>query len=87
LFYVIEKIYYLLLRNSSLLPHIPIHIGLTVLPETAKCFHGTKVAYGILVQLALEEKFEGLQQFTEALNFLGLPTCLSDFDVDFSNTF
>ncbi len=35
-----------------------IHNGLTRLAETHEQLHGNKVAYGILVQLALEEKFE-----------------------------
>jgi uncharacterized oxidoreductase len=30
-----------------------VHNGLTVLPQTDKFLHGTKVAYGILVQSAL----------------------------------
>ncbi len=30
-----------------------VHNGLTVLPQTEKFLHGTKVAYGILVQSAL----------------------------------
>jgi uncharacterized oxidoreductase len=73
-------------RYTRLAAAHTIHNGLTVLPETAKFLHGTKVAYGILVQLALEEKFEALQQLAEALKALGLPTRLSDLDVEFSDT-
>ncbi|MEI7431556.1 MAG: oxidoreductase [Betaproteobacteria bacterium] len=72
-------------RYTRLAAAHTIHNGLTVLPETAKFLHGTKVAYGILVQLALEEKFEALQQLARALKVLGLPTCLSELDVEFSD--
>ncbi|MBS1154577.1 MAG: 3-dehydroquinate synthase [Proteobacteria bacterium] len=60
-----------------------IHNGLTVLPETAGFLHGAKVAYGILVQLALEEKHDELQRLSEALAELGLPTKLAQLNVDF----
>ncbi|MGG3471668.1 iron-containing alcohol dehydrogenase family protein [Neobacillus pocheonensis] len=33
-----------------------IHNGLTVIPETHEAYHGEKVAYGILVQLVLENR-------------------------------
>lgn len=59
-----------------------IHNGLTVLPETARFLHGAKVAYGILVQLALEEKHDDLHHLVIALAQLGLPTKLAQLNVD-----
>lgn len=63
-----------------------IHNGLTVLPETARFLHGAKVAYGILVQLALEKRHDELQRLDAALQKLGLPRRLGDLDVDFTQT-
>ena len=63
-----------------------IHNGLTVLPETARFLHGAKVAYGILVQLALEERHDELKHLDASLSELGLPRRLGDLDVDFTQT-
>ncbi|VFS02181.1 iron-containing alcohol dehydrogenase [Escherichia coli] len=41
-----------------------VHNGLTVLPQTEKFLHGTKVAYGILVQSALLGQDDVLAQLT-----------------------
>ena len=62
-----------------------IHNGLTVLPQTAKFLHGAKVAYGILVQLALEERNDELQRLDTALTTLGLPRKLADLGVALAN--
>ncbi|EHK2845056.1 hydroxycarboxylate dehydrogenase HcxA, partial [Escherichia coli] len=43
-----------------------VHNGLTVLPQTEKFLHGTKVAYGILVQSALLGQDDVLAQLTGA---------------------
>ncbi|VTN14909.1 Glycerol dehydrogenase [Raoultella terrigena] len=43
-----------------------VHNGLTVLPQTEKFLHGTKVAYGILVQSALLGQDEVLAQLVAA---------------------
>jgi glycerol dehydrogenase len=51
-----------------------IHNGLTVVPETHHAYHGEKVAYGILVQLVMEDRPQ--QEIDEILNFykeVGLP--------------
>ena len=61
-----------------------IHNGLTVLTETATILHGAKVAYGILVQLALENREEELLRLDAALGTLGLPRRLADLGVDYS---
>lgn len=64
-----------------------VHNGLTHLTATKQfpTLHGEKVAYGILVQLRLEEMIQGSQLAIAArqqlLNFyqsIGLPTCLHD---------
>lgn len=43
-----------------------IHNGLTHLPQSKRTLHGEKVAYGILVQLRLEELVQGSQLATSA---------------------
>lgn len=62
-----------------------VHNGLTHLPMAQSSLHGEKVAYGILVQLRLEELVQGNQLATTArqqlLRFyqdIGLPLTLSD---------
>lgn len=59
-----------------------IHNGLTTLPQTDRFLHGTKVAYGILVQSALLGQDDVLQQLTEAFARFNLPTKLAQLDVD-----
>ncbi|MCV9879990.1 oxidoreductase [Brenneria izbisi] len=59
-----------------------VHNGLTVLPQTEKFLHGTKVAYGILVQSALLGDDATLHQLHDAFKVLGLPTSLAALDVD-----
>lgn len=70
-------------RYTRLAAAHSIHNGLTVLPETGEFLHGTKVAYGILVQLALEEKDDELAQLAASLENLGLPTRLAELNVDY----
>lgn len=60
-----------------------IHDGLTILPGTHKYFHGEKVAFGTLVQLALENAPK--EEMKEVLSFcisVGLPVCLKDIGVE-----
>jgi len=59
-----------------------VHNGLTVLPQTEKFLHGTKVAYGILVQSALLGQDEVLAQLTAAYQRFNLPTTLAQLEVD-----
>ncbi|MCL6408720.1 iron-containing alcohol dehydrogenase, partial [Dickeya dadantii] len=59
-----------------------VHNGLTVLPQTERFLHGTKVAYGILVQSALLGDSETLLQLKAAFKVFGLPTSLAELDVD-----
>lgn len=51
-----------------------VHNGLTILPQTDKFLHGTKVAYGILVQSALLGQDDVLAQLINARQRFNLPT-------------
>ena len=62
-----------------------VHNGLTVLPQTAHFLHGTKVAYGILVQCALLGQTDTLRQLKAAFRVFGLPVSLAELDVDISD--
>lgn len=62
-----------------------VHNGLTHLPHHQDSLHGEKVAYGILVQLRLEEMLQGSQlamaarhQLLAFYRQIGLPTTLAD---------
>lgn len=62
-----------------------VHNGLTVLPQTDKYLHGTKVAYGILVQSALLGQNDVLAQLVAAYQRFNLPTTLRELEVDINN--
>ncbi|RHX75589.1 oxidoreductase, partial [Lactobacillus helveticus] len=62
-----------------------VHNGLTVLPQTEKYLHGTKVAYGILVQSALLGQDDVLAQLVTAYQRFNLPTRLRELEVDINN--
>ncbi|EFI9105840.1 hydroxycarboxylate dehydrogenase HcxA [Escherichia coli] len=62
-----------------------VHNGLTVLPQTEKFLHGTKVAYGILVQSALLGQDDVLAQLTGVYQRFHLPTTLAELEVDINN--
>lgn len=62
-----------------------VHNGLTHIPEAHHALHGEKVAYGILVQLRLEEMvqnnqlaFSARKQLLQFYNSIGLPKTLDD---------
>ncbi len=62
-----------------------VHNGLTHLPGSHHALHGEKVAYGILVQLRLEEMLQGnklaavaRQQLLDFYTSIGLPKTLAD---------
>jgi len=62
-----------------------VHNGLTHLPQSHGTLHGEKVAFGILVQLRLEELVQGnrlastaRQQLLKFYNDIGLPQTLTD---------
>ncbi|WP_088810881.1 MULTISPECIES: iron-containing alcohol dehydrogenase family protein [Listeria] len=55
-----------------------IHDALTMIPETHSILHGNKVAYGVFVQLVLENRFDELERLLPFYTALGLPTSLAD---------
>jgi glycerol dehydrogenase-like iron-containing ADH family enzyme len=66
-----------------------VHNGLTHLLQSHGALHGEKVAYGILVQLRLEEMLQGnllaatsRQQLLKFYSELGLPQTLGDLGLD-----
>jgi glycerol dehydrogenase-like iron-containing ADH family enzyme len=66
-----------------------VHNGLTHLPASHGTLHGEKVAYGILVQLRLEELVQGnqlavaaRQQLLKFYGEIGLPRTLQDLGLD-----
>lgn len=58
-----------------------IHNGLTIIEETHQALHGEKVAYGILVQLVLEDKWKEIQQLIPSYRKLGLPVSLTNLGI------
>lgn len=58
-----------------------IHNGLTIIEETHHALHGEKVAYGILIQLVLEEKWEEINQLIPFYRKLRLPVSLISLGV------
>lgn len=58
-----------------------IHNGLTILEETHHALHGDKVAYGILVQLVLEEKWDEIDRLIPIYREWGLPISISEIGV------
>jgi glycerol dehydrogenase len=60
-----------------------IHNGLTVIPETHKAYHGEKVAYGILVQLVLEDRpEEEIKELCDFYRLIGLPLKLKQLGIN-----
>lgn len=60
-----------------------VHNGLTTLPEMHSIYHGEKVAYGILVQLALENRpKEEVRELVRFYREIGLPAKLADMGID-----
>ncbi|KQL57136.1 MULTISPECIES: iron-containing alcohol dehydrogenase family protein [Bacillaceae] len=59
-----------------------IHNGLTAIKETHDVLHGNKVAYGILVQLALEKKWNEIEQLIPFYYKVELPTSLVDLGIN-----
>ena len=58
-----------------------IHDGLTLIRETNKHLHGNKVAYGILVQLGIEGKWDEVAKLITFYKELGLPFKYEHLDV------
>lgn len=55
-----------------------IHDALTVLPDSHQQLHGNKVAYGILVQLMIENNLTEIERLLPFYRQLALPTSLTD---------
>lgn len=60
-----------------------IHDALTSRPEAHNLLHGNKVAYGVLVQLALEENWSEIDFLLPFYAQLGLPASLEDMGLNF----
>ncbi|WP_231575398.1 iron-containing alcohol dehydrogenase family protein [Paenibacillus sp. FSL P4-0081] len=60
-----------------------VHDALTAIPEAHSLLHGSKVAYGVLVQLALEENFAEIEELLPFYRQIGLPASLADMGLDF----
>jgi len=58
-----------------------IHDALTLLPQTHTVLHGNKVAYGLLVQLLLENRPEEVQKLIPFYLQIGLPIALKDINL------
>ena len=58
-----------------------IHNGMTIVPESHKALHGSKVAYGILVQLLLEQKESEVERLFGFYKEIGLPTTLHELNI------
>lgn len=56
----------------------PIGDALSAFTQTRDLLHGVKVAYGILVQLAYERRWEEIDRMNELYAALGLPRSLAD---------
>lgn len=58
-----------------------VHDKLTVFPQTHAFLHGEKVGYGILVQLAVEEKWEEIDKLIDLYRRLNLPVSLKELNL------
>lgn len=58
-----------------------VHDGLSALPSLRDTLHGTKVAYGVLVQLALEGRWTEVADLDVLYSRLGLPRTLDQLGV------
>lgn len=70
-------------ESSGLAAAHAVHNGLTEAPGIHAFYHGEKVAFGVLVQLALEQQPEAV--WGEVLDFsvrVGLPLTLAELDLD-----
>lgn len=59
-----------------------VHNGLTVIPECHHLYHGEKVAFGVLVQLVLEDyPMEALEEVMDFCASVGLPITLAELGI------
>lgn len=59
----------------------PINDGLSAIDATRDLLHGVKVAYGVLVQLALEGRWEEIDELRDVYAALDLPRSLADLGI------
>lgn len=70
-------------ESSGLAAAHAVHNGLTALEEAHHCWHGEKVAFGVIVHLVLENApAEELEEVLDYCYSVGLPTCLKDLGVE-----
>lgn len=60
-----------------------VHDKITIFPETHAYLHGEKVAYGVMVQLAFENKWSEIDQLSLLYDDLGLPKSLENFQLSY----
>ncbi len=58
-----------------------IHDALTILPESHHQLHGNKVAYGVFVQLVIENKWSEIEQLIPFYHSLDLPISLKEMNM------
>jgi len=59
-----------------------INYGMTNIPQTSHALHGDVVAFGLLVQLMLEDKPAEMEELMSFYQNIGLPICLADLAED-----
>ncbi|MCC5893964.1 MAG: iron-containing alcohol dehydrogenase family protein [Alkalibacterium sp.] len=59
-----------------------IHDGLTFFPALHHLLHGEKVAYGVMVQLALDNQLNDMPQVSQLFRSLQLPVSLKELGLD-----
>ena len=62
-----------------------IHDALTILPESHQQLHGNKVAYGVFVQLVIENKWSEIERLLPFYRSLDLPTSLKEMNLVLSD--
>lgn len=62
-----------------------IHDALTILTESHQQLHGNKVAYGVLVQLTIEQKWDEIERLCPFYHAIGLPTSLQEMNMQLSD--
>ncbi|BBN99090.1 iron-containing alcohol dehydrogenase family protein [Sporolactobacillus terrae] len=58
-----------------------VHDALTIRKETHHLLHGIKVAYGIMVELVIEKKYDEMTRLLPFYRALKLPFCLEDLSL------
>lgn len=70
-------------ENTGCVTAHGIHSGLTILPQTASFLHGEKVAFGIVIELVLENRSkEEIDKIMKFMVRVGLPVTLEQFHVE-----